>query len=140
MCPTELIAFNDRYSEFKKLNCEVIGISVDSVYTHNAWASTPRKEGGLSPISIPLVSDLDKNIAKEYGVLFNNSVALRGLFIIDDKGVIRQSTVNDLPIGRSVDETLRLIEAVQFYESNGEVCPANWKPGQPTVFIFSNNV
>lgn len=140
MCPTELIAFNDRYSEFKKLNCEVIGVSVDSVYTHNAWANTPRKEGGLSPISIPLVSDLDKSIAKEYGVLFNNSVALRGLFIIDDKGVIRQSTVNDLPIGRSVDETLRLVEAVQFYEAHGEVCPANWKPGNPTVITLVNNL
>jgi alkyl hydroperoxide reductase subunit AhpC len=113
----------------------VLAISVDSVYSHLAWANQPRKDGGLSPVKIPLVSDIKKTIAADYRVLVNDSVALRGLFIIDGKGIIRQATINDLPIGRSVDETLRLIEAIQFHDKHGEVCPANWKPGSATVYI-----
>lgn len=133
MCPTEIIAFNDRIDEFRKLNCEVLAISVDSAYSHLAWSNLPRKEGGLSPVKIAMVADLDKTISSKYDVLVNGSVSLRGLFIIDDKGVVRQATVNDLPIGRSVDEAIRLIQAIQFHDKHGEVCPANWKPGNPTV-------
>lgn len=140
VCPTELIAFSDRINEFRKLNCEVFGISVDSIYTHHAWSNTPRKNGGLLPISFPLIADLDKSICKSYGVLHNDAVALRGLFIIDDKGVVRQSTINDLPIGRSVDEAIRLVEAIQYFEANGEVCPANWKPGKATVYKIINPI
>ena len=133
VCPTELCAFSDAADEFAKLNCQVIGVSVDSEYTHLAWSQKPRKEGGLAPLSIPLVSDLDKCIARKYGVLVNNAVALRGLFIIDPNGIVRQATINDLPIGRSVQEAKRLLQAIQFVEKNGEVCPANWNPGDKTM-------
>jgi peroxiredoxin (alkyl hydroperoxide reductase subunit C) len=130
VCPTELIAFGDRIEEFRGLGCEVIGVSVDSEYTHLAWCKTPRTEGGLHPMNLPLVSDLDKNIARAYGVLLNDSVALRGLFLIDPKGLVRHATINDLPLGRSVDEALRVLQACQFTDVHGEVCPAGWKPGQ----------
>ena len=129
VCPTELIAFGDRVEEFRALGTEVLGISVDSEYTHLAWASTPRKQGGLNPMALPLVADLDKNIARSYGVLVNDAVALRGLFLIDPKGLVRHATINDLPIGRSVDEALRVLQACQFTDKHGEVCPANWQPG-----------
>lgn len=134
VCPTELIAFSDRLEEFQNLGAEVVGISVDSEYTHLAWARTPRDQGGLDPIRIPLVADLNKNIARSFGVLHDESVALRGMFILDGKGVVRHSTVNDLGIGRSVDEALRLVQAIQFNDQHGEVCPANWKPGAKSVF------
>lgn len=127
--------------EFGLLNAEVVGISVDSEYAHLTWSQLPRKEGGLSPLRIPLVSDITKKISKSYGVLHDESVALRfttrltprGLFIVDDKGVVRHTTVNDLGIGRSVDETLRTIKAIQFNDKHGEVCPANWNAGSQTV-------
>ena len=130
VCPTELIAFGDRLNEFRALGAEVLGISVDSEYTHLAWSETPRAKGGLNPMALPLVADLDKNIARAYGVLLNDSVALRGLFLIDPKGLIRHATINDLPIGRSVDEALRVLQACQYTDVHGEVCPANWHPGQ----------
>lgn len=133
VCPTELIAFGDRINEFRELGAEVLGISVDSEYTHLAWCNTPRAQGGLQPMNLPLVADLDKNIARAYGVLLNESVALRGLFVIDPKGIVRHATINDLPIGRSVDETLRVLQAVQFTDRHGEVCPANWKPGEKSM-------
>lgn len=133
MCPTELIAFGDRIEEFRALGAEVLGISVDSEYTHLAWSNTPRTEGGLNPMALPLIADLDKNIARAYGVLLNDSVALRGLFLIDPKGLIRHATINDLPIGRSVDEALRVLQACQFTDKHGEVCPANWQPGAQTM-------
>lgn len=133
VCPTELIAFSDRAKEFQDIGAEVIGISVDSEYTHLAWANTPREKGGLHPIKIPLVSDIKKEIARKFGVLMNESVAVRGLFIIDGKGVVRHATINDLPIGRSVDEALRVVQAIQFTDKHGEVCPANWKPGSKTM-------
>jgi alkyl hydroperoxide reductase subunit AhpC len=133
VCPTELIAFNDRLAEFEKLNASVLGISVDSEYSHLKWVQTPRKEGGLKPFNMPLVSDITKRISKSYGVLHNESVALRGLFIIDPNGVLRHSTINDLPIGRDVDETLRVLQALQFHDEHGEVCPANWRPGSATM-------
>ncbi|XP_054167252.1 peroxiredoxin-2-like [Oppia nitens] len=134
VCPTEIIAFSDRINEFKAINTEVVAVSVDSHFSHLAWIQTPRKKGGIEGINIPVLSDLSKQISKDYGVLIEESgLALRGLFIIDPKGILRQITINDLPIGRSVDETLRLIKAFQFYEKHGEVCPANWKPDSPTI-------
>ncbi|XP_045151846.1 peroxiredoxin-1-like [Echinops telfairi] len=112
VCPTEIIAFSDRAEEFKKLNCQVTGASVDSHFCHLAWISTPKKEGGLGPMNIPLVSDPKCTIAQDYGVLkVDEGISFRSLFITDDKGILRQITVNDLPVGRSVDETLRLVEA-----------------------------
>lgn len=133
VCPTELIAFNDRLKEFHEIKTEVAGISVDSEYTHLAWAQTPRNKGGLDPISLPLIADLSKSISRDYGVLHGNTVALRALVIIDPKGVIRHMTINELGIGRSVDETLRLLKAIQFHDVHGDVCPANWTPGSKSM-------
>ncbi|XP_058460444.1 uncharacterized protein LOC131436031 [Malaya genurostris] len=134
VCPTEILAFSDRIKEFKKLNTEVIAASIDSHFTHLAWINTPRKEGGLGKINIPLVSDITHSIAKDYGVYLDDlGHTLRGLFIIDDRGILRQITMNDLPVGRSVDETLRLVQAFQYTDKHGEVCPAGWKPGQDTI-------
>ncbi len=134
VCPTEIIAFSDDAAEFKKRGCEILGVSVDSQFTHLAWTNTPRKEGGLGKIAYPIVSDLNKSIARNYGVLLEDAgVALRGLFLIDKEGIIRAAVINDLPLGRSVTETLRVLDALQQYEKNGEVCPANWKPGEQTM-------
>ncbi|KAK9402002.1 peroxiredoxin-4 [Crotalus adamanteus] len=134
VCPTEIIAFSDRIEEFKAIDAEVIACSVDSQFTHLAWINTPRKQGGLGPVKIPLLSDLTHQISKDYGVyLEDQGHALRGLFIIDDKKVLRQITMNDLPVGRSVDETLRLVQAFQYTDKHGEVCPAGWKPGSETI-------
>jgi len=134
VCPTELIAFSDRIEEFRKLDTEVVGCSVDSHFTHLAWINTPRKEGGLGKMNIPLLSDLTHKISRDYGVLLEDlGHTLRGLFIIDKKGVLRQITMNDLPVGRSVDETLRLVQAFQHTDEHGEVCPAGWKPGKDTI-------
>ncbi len=131
VCPTELIALDERIEEFRERNAEVIAISVDSQYSHYTWRNTPRDKGGVGEIRYPLVSDLDKSISKAYGVLLEKpGVALRGLFIIDRDGILRHMTVNDLPIGRNVDEILRVIDAIQFHEKHGEVCPANWKRGE----------
>ncbi|KAG8437036.1 hypothetical protein GDO86_007933 [Hymenochirus boettgeri] len=120
VCPTEIIAFSDRAEEFKKINCEVIAASVDSHFTHLAWTNTSRKDGGLGPMKIPLVSDLKRAISQDYGVLNEDGVSFRGLFIVDDKGILRQITINDLPVGRSVDETLRLVQAFQHTDKFGE--------------------
>lgn len=134
VCPTEIIAFSDRAAEFEKINCALIGCSTDSHFTHLAWMNTPRKEGGVGKLDIPLLADKSMKIARDYGVLQEESgVAFRGLFIIDGKQNLRQVTVNDLPVGRSVDEVLRLVQAFQFTDEHGEVCPANWKPGQKTM-------
>ncbi|XP_063989162.1 peroxiredoxin 2-like [Diachasmimorpha longicaudata] len=135
VCPTELLAFSEKISEFKELNAEVVGVSTDSHFSHLAWINTPRKQGGLGgDLGYPLLSDFNKQIAASYGVLLDEpGVALRGLFIIDREGVLRQLSVNDLPVGRSVDETLRLIKAFQFVEKHGEVCPANWQPDSKTI-------
>ena len=133
VCPTELIAFSDRIGDFKKLGADVVGISVDSHYTHLAWIETSRKEGGLGGLEFPLLSDLDKSISRDYGVLASGGVALRGTFIIDEKGIVRCSIVNDLGVGRNVEEILRLIKAFQFADKHGEVCPANWLPGEKTM-------
>ncbi|KAK4052250.1 cTPxI [Microbotryomycetes sp. JL221] len=130
VCPTELLAFNSSLEAFRQLNAEVLGISCDSVFSHSAWANVNRAEGGLGPnFKLPLVADKNHKIAKDYGVLLEDvGVALRGLFLIDPKGTLRQITINDLPVGRSVDETIRLIKAFQFTDEHGEVCPANWDP------------
>uniref|UniRef100_A0A673WMU4 thioredoxin-dependent peroxiredoxin n=1 Tax=Salmo trutta TaxID=8032 RepID=A0A673WMU4_SALTR len=134
VCPTEIIAFSDRVHEFRAINAEVVACSVDSQFTHLAWINTPRKQGGLGPMKIPLLSDLTHQISKDYGVFLEDAGhTLRGLFIIDDKGVLRQITMNDLPVGRSVDETLRLVQAFQYTDKHGEVCPAGWKPGSDTI-------
>jgi len=134
VCPTEIIAFSDRIKEFEAINTAVLGISTDSHFSHLAWVNQPRKQGGLGGLDYPLVSDFNKNISRDYGVLIEEAgIALRGLFIIDPEGVVRQMSINDLPVGRSVDETLRLIKAFQFVEKHGEVCPANWQPEAPTI-------
>jgi len=128
VCPTEIIAFGDRAEEFRKLNCEVVACSCDSHFSHLAWVQTPRKDGGLGDMKIPVLSDFSKKVAEQYGVLDSASgLAFRGLFLIDPKGEIRHSMCNDLPVGRSVDETLRLLKAFQFVEKHGEVCPADWE-------------
>lgn len=133
VCPTEIIAFSDRIAEFEKRNCQVIGVSVDSAFTHLAWINTPRKLGGLGDLKYPLVADLTKKISADYGVLLEGGISLRGLFVIDQKGIVRAITIHDLPLGRSVDESLRVLDALQHYEKHGEVCPANWKPGDATI-------
>ncbi|XP_073499701.1 peroxiredoxin-1 isoform X2 [Phyllobates terribilis] len=134
VCPTEIIAFSDRVEEFKKLNCEVIAASVDSHFCHLAWTNSSRKDGGLGPMNIPLVADTLRTISTDYGVLKEDEgIAFRGLFIVDEKGILRQITINDLPVGRSVDETLRLVQAFQHTDKYGEVCPAGWKPGSDTI-------
>jgi len=128
VCPTELVAFNEKFEEFRQLDTEIIGCSTDSVYSHLAWINTPRKQGGLGGLKYPLLSDFSKEISRHYGILIddNGGIALRGLFIIDREQNLRQITINDLSVGRSVDEVLRLIKAYQFVEKHGEVCPANW--------------
>ena len=134
VCPSEIIAFNKRLEDFKKRNCEVIGVSVDSKFTHLAWKNTPVDNGGIGNIQYPLVQDLNKAIAKSYGILFNEAVALRGLFLIDTKGIIRHAVINDLPLGRSVSEALRMVDALQFVETHGDqVCPANWQEGDEAM-------
>jgi peroxiredoxin (alkyl hydroperoxide reductase subunit C) len=130
VCPSEIIAFNKKLDEFKKRGVEVVGVSVDSQFTHFAWKSTPVNKGGIGDIQFPLVADLSKSIAKEYGVLFDEAIALRGLFLIDKDGIVRHSTINDLPLGRNVDEAIRMVDALQFFEENGEVCRANWQKGE----------
>lgn len=133
VCPTEIIAFSDRAQEFEALGVNILGVSVDSHYSHSAWRNLSRDQGGLGNIKYPLIADLDKQIARDYDVLLGNAVALRGLFLIDKNGVVRHQVVNDLPLGRSVDEALRMVQALQFFEKNGEVCPANWKEGARTI-------
>jgi len=133
VCPSEIIAFDKAVSEFEARNAQVIGASVDSHFTHHAWKSTPRNQGGIGPIGFPLVSDLSKSISRDYGVLLEDGVALRGLFLIDKEGVVRHALVNDLPLGRSVDEALRVLDALQFTEEHGEVCPANWHQGEEAM-------
>jgi len=134
VCPTELIAYSERIEEFRGLGCEVVGVSTDSQFSHLAWNNMPRKEGGLGGLKYPLLSDFSKAISRDYGVLLEaQGVALRGLFLINPEGVVCHQSVNDLPVGRSVDETLRLLKAFQFVAEHGEVCPANWTPDSPTI-------
>ncbi|MGL4563439.1 MAG: peroxiredoxin [Brevinema sp.] len=134
VCPTELHAFSDAHETFEKKGVKLIACSVDSVYSHFAWLNTPRSEGGIKSVSYPIVSDITKSIAKDYGVLLEDQgVALRGSFFIDSDFIVRFEQVYDKPIGRSVEETIRAIDAWTFYQKNGEVCPANWKPGDEAI-------
>ena len=134
VCPTELHAFSERLEDFKSRGVEVIGVSVDSKFSHLAWINTPKTKGGIEGVQYPLVSDLGKSISADYDVLVEGAgIAYRGLFLIDKDGMVRHQVVNDLPLGRSVDEALRMVDALQFFETNGEVCPANWKKGETAM-------
>ncbi|CAJ0962927.1 unnamed protein product, partial [Mesorhabditis belari] len=134
VCPTEIIAFSDRANEFKELGAQVIACSCDSHFSHLAWINTPRKEGGLGDLGIPVVGDFNKQIARSFGVLDEETgLSYRGLFISDPDGNIRSVTCNDLPVGRSVDETLRLLKAFQYVAKHGEACPADWEEDSPTI-------
>jgi len=134
VCPSEIVAFDAALTKFEERNAQVLGVSVDSHYTHLAWKNTPRDQGGIGPIKYPLIADLNKQISNDYGVLLEQEgVALRGLFLIDQEGKVRHALVNDLPIGRSVDEALRVLDALQFHEQNGDVCPANWHKGEDAM-------
>ena len=154
VCPTELLAFQKKIEEFEKKNVAVVGCSVDSEFSHFAWLNTELNDGGIKGVKYPLVADLSKTIAENYGVLageydydengqasFNGApVAYRGLFLIDKKGIVRHSVINDLPLGRSVDEALRMVDALKHFEDYGEVCPANWKEGDDAMAATQEGV
>jgi peroxiredoxin (alkyl hydroperoxide reductase subunit C) len=140
VCPSEIIAFDAALAKFASKDAAVIGVSVDSHYTHLAWKNTPRDRGGIGPIKYPLVADLNKSIARDYGILLDQSVALRGLFLIDKQGIVRHALVNDLPLGRSVDEALRVLDALRFHQQHGEVCPANWREGEEAMIPTAEGV
>ncbi len=129
VCPSEIIAFSHRIEEFKSRGVNVIGVSVDSQFSHFAWRETPVNSGGIGRIKYPLVADLTKQISRDYDVLFGDSVALRGSFLIDGKGVVRHAVINDLPLGRNIDEMIRMVDAMQFTDEHGEVCAAGWQKG-----------
>mgnify|MGYP003573561955 FL=1 len=133
VCPSEILAFDRKLVDFKEKGVELIGVSIDSHFTHLAWKNTEVDKGGIGNIQYPLVADVKKTIARDYGVLFDDSIALRGLFLIDPKGTVRHAVVNDLPLGRNVDEALRMVDALQFTEKHGEVCPANWREGEDAM-------
>jgi len=133
VCPSEIIAFDKALAKFEERNAQVIGVSVDSHFTHLAWKNTPREQGGIGQVKYPLVADLKKQISNDYGVLFGDEVALRGLFLIDKEGVVRHALINDLPLGRNVDEALRILDALKFHETHGDVCPANWREGEDAM-------
>ena len=140
VCPSEIISFANRLEDFKERGAEVIAVSVDSKYTHLAWKNTEVKKGGIGDIQYPLVADLTKSIARDYDVLFGEAVALRGTFLIDQQGVVRHQLVNDLPLGRNVDEAIRMIDALKFFQENGEVCPAGWSKGKKGMKASSKGV
>ena len=129
VCPTEIIAFSEKMDEFKKRNTEVLGVSIDSHFSHLAWRNTDRKQGGLGDIQYPLVADVNKKITYDYGVMHEAGIAFRGLFLIDTSGIVQHQLINNLPLGRNIDEALRMVDALKFHEKNGEVCPANWSEG-----------
>ena len=129
MCPSEIIAFNNRLNDFKTRNTEVIAVSVDSHFSHLAWKQTEVNKGGIGDVQFPMVADLTKSISRDYDVLVNDSVSFRGTFLIDKEGVVRHQIVNDLPLGRNIDEAIRMVDALAFHEEHGEVCPAGWNRG-----------
>lgn len=133
VCPTEITAFSDRVEDFKKLGCEIVGASIDSQFSHLAWINTPRSQGGLGEIKYPLLADINKDASRAYQVLADGGIALRGLFLINPEGKVAYQVVHDLGVGRSVDETLRVLEAFQYVSKHGEVCPANWQKGSDTM-------
>ncbi|CCW68235.1 unnamed protein product, partial [Phytomonas sp. Hart1] len=147
VCPTEIIAFSERHAEFEKINTQVIAVSCDSEYSHLAWINTPRKNGGLGEMRIPLLADKTLEISRDYGVLIEDmGISLRGLFILDKNHILRHSTINDLSVGRSVDEALRVVQAFQYSDEHGDVIPCDWKPGRLTMDVskadeyFKNNM
>ena len=129
VCPSEIIAFDHRYQDFKSKGIEVIGVSCDSEFTHLAWKNTPVNAGGIGKVQFPLVSDITKDIARSFDVLFGNAVALRGSFLLDKDGTVRHAVINDLPLGRNIDEMLRMVDTMLFTNEHGEVCPAGWRKG-----------
>jgi peroxiredoxin (alkyl hydroperoxide reductase subunit C) len=133
VCPSELIAFDHRLEEFKKRNVEVIGVSIDSEFTHNAWRNTPVDKGGIGAVSYTLVADVNHSIARAFDVESDGGPAYRGTFLIDKSGVVRHQVVNDMPLGRNIDEALRMVDALQFFEENGDVCPAGWQKGKKAM-------
>ena len=133
VCPSEILAFNRVVEGFQEKDCEVVGISVDSHFSHLAWKNTPVDRGGIGNVQFPLVADLDKSISADYGVLLDAGIALRGLYLIDKEGIVRHQVVNDLPLGRNVDEALRMLDALKFTEEFGDVCPANWNTGEEAM-------
>lgn len=130
VCPSEIIAFNNRYKEFKDRGYEVVGVSTDNEFCHLAWKNTEINKGGIGQIEYPLIADINKNISRTFDVLFDESVALRGSFLIDNNHIVRHAVINDLPLGRNIDEMIRMVDALEFFKEHGEVCPANWKKGQ----------
>jgi peroxiredoxin (alkyl hydroperoxide reductase subunit C) len=140
VCPTELHAFQSALSQFEKLHCVVLGCSVDSHFSHLAWLEMPKEKGGICGVQYGLISDLGGHIAKAYDVLSDDGIAYRGLFLIDQKGIVRHQVVNDLPLGRSVDEALRVLQALQHVEQFGEVCPANWSQGKEAIQATHDSV
>lgn len=130
VCPSEILAYGHRAPALEAMNTKLVGVSIDSQFTHNAWRNTPVNQGGLGPVPFPMVADLKREIARNYGIMHEDGVAYRATFLIDRDGVVRHQLVNDLPLGRNADEAVRMVEALQFHEENGEVCPAGWRPGQ----------
>ena len=143
VCPTEIIQFADKHEDFGKINTQLIACSIDSVHSHRQWCQKDRKKGGLGPLEIPIIGDITKTIARDYGCLIEEGadagIAFRATYIIDDKGVLRHASVNDLPVGRNADEIYRLVEAFQYTDKYGEVCPASWKPGKKTMVADPNS-
>lgn len=134
VCPTELHAFSDKIEEFQRRNCEVVACSVDSKYSHAAWLKLPRSEGGIQGVKYPILADMHKTIARSYGTLFEDAgVAFRGLFLINKEGIVQHALINNLPLGRNVDEAIRTLDAIQYHEENGEVCPAGWTKGKKAM-------
>ena len=133
VCPSEILAFDKALASFNSRNCEIIGVSIDSQFSHWAWKNTPVNQGGIGNIQYPLVADLDKSISRQYGVLLDAGIALRGTFLIDRDGIVRHAVINDLPLGRNTDEALRMVDALQFHEKHGDVCPANWEQGKEAM-------
>jgi peroxiredoxin (alkyl hydroperoxide reductase subunit C) len=141
VCPSEILAYSNRVPQFSERNVKVIAVSVDSEFTHSAWRNTAPKDGGLGPVKFPMVADIRKSIARDYDVLIEDAgVALRGTFLIDKDGIVRHQLVNDLPLGRNADEALRMVDALQFHEENGEVCPAGWNKGDEGMVADSKGV
>lgn len=133
VCPSEIISFNQKLQAFNEKDAKVIGVSIDSQFSHLAYKNTPIEKGGIGDVQFPLVADITKQISRDYGVLFNDSIAFRGTFVIDQSGIVRHQTINDLPLGRNIDETLRIIDAWKYHQQYGEVCPANWNKGDEAM-------
>ncbi|PIZ33038.1 MAG: alkyl hydroperoxide reductase [Alphaproteobacteria bacterium CG_4_10_14_0_8_um_filter_37_21] len=140
VCPSEILAFQNRMAEFKERNVKVVAVSVDSAFSHIAWKNTPVNNGGLGNVQFPMVADLTKQISKDYHVLINDAVALRGTFLIDQDGIVQHQVINNLPLGRNVDEALRMVDALAFHQKNGEVCPAGWSKGKKGMVANAQGV